>query len=126
MQVFLPFDDKYVSGRVVEAPSLSSGGQLPTIELVERKQVSSKVQELVLQPKLPGPGYIGSINVTGVIVDWSLPKTETPAQNEVHISSFCMLLSVWQVVQLAVIAMTLAPDDPPSPTHSARLGMKLF
>ena len=83
MQVFLPFDDKYISGKVVKAPSLGSGGQLPSIQLVTRQQRAAEVEEVVLQPKLPGPGYIGSINITGPILDWSLPKTETPAQNKV-------------------------------------------
>ncbi len=87
LQVFLPLSEKLISGRNVKAPSHRVRDSLPTLRLVSRESVSAEVQELVLQPELPGPGYIGSMNITGAIMGWSLPKTETPVQNEVRLDS---------------------------------------
>ena len=83
MQTFFPFNEDYISSRIVQAPKISKRIPLPRIELVKREKVSSDVEQLTFQPHLPGPGFLGSINVTASVLDWSLPKTASSSQYKV-------------------------------------------
>lgn len=86
VQTLLPFDEDQISGDVFKAPATRVPKQLPRIELVGRTDVTQGVQQLTLQPSLPGRGYFGSINITASIIEWSLPPTASASHYTVGIS----------------------------------------
>ena len=72
-----------MSSTLIAAPGPPAVGRLPSVELQSRDSLEGVRQRLTLQPHLPGPGYFGSINVTGRMLEWSYPRTETASQNTV-------------------------------------------
>ena len=90
LQTLFPFSEDYVSSMVLEAPGLGTAAKLPRLE-VSREILPAGTQLIKIQPKLPGPGYFGSINVTGPILNWSLPKPVDPGKNTVRLMSMLSL-----------------------------------
>ena len=83
MQTLFPLNEDYVSSTLIAAPEPPFVGPYPSVELLSRDSLEGGRQRLILQLHLPGPGYFGSMNVTGRVLEWSYPHTETASQNTV-------------------------------------------
>jgi len=83
VQTLFPFNEDYVTSTLMTAPGPPAHSRLPCVELLSREALGDGKERLTLQPHLPGPGYFGSMNVTGRVLEWSFPRTETASQNMV-------------------------------------------
>lgn len=70
-----PLNEAYINSLVLQAPLPSKGAATPRLDLVDRStsKHSTDSQRLSLQLQLPGHGLFGCMNISGPILDWSLP-----------------------------------------------------
>ena len=90
LQAFFPFNERYISSRLVSAP-VHHSQELPRISLESRDRQAKEMEQLTFQPHLPSKAYLGAMNITGPITSWSLPPVQTPPQNMVSTSSVPLL-----------------------------------
>ena len=86
--------------RILQAPGPHEQLTLPRMELLGREQLGGGKQRLQLQMHLPGPGYFGCLNITGPVLEWSLPQPTLLEPREVRRD--CLSLSPANVPALWV------------------------
>ena len=77
LQTLYPLNEEFVDSRILQAPGPHEQLTLPSMELLRREQLEGGKQRLHLQMHLPGPGYFGCLNISGPILEWSLPQPTT-------------------------------------------------
>lgn len=77
LQTLYPFSEDFVEGVVLQDEVQHTESAPPVLELVKESEGSENTRRFLFQLKFNSRPYVGAMNLTGQIVDWSLPALST-------------------------------------------------